>query len=360
MFQHARLKLTGWYLLIIMLISMSFSFIIYKVLTLEVERFAHRQRFRIEQKLQNNNFSPSDKFQSYHALPAIDPDLVNETKNRILLILAIINLGILTASGGLSYFLAGKTLKPIKEMIDEQSQFISDASHELRTPLTSLKSAMEVYLRDKNLSLKDAKTLVAESIIEVNKLQSLSEELLQLSQYQKAKGNLKFEMVSLLAIIKAAIAKIEPLAKQKQITIKNSAGNQQIEGNKYGLGDLLVILLDNAVKYSFKAGVVVIYTKRTNNSILILVKDQGIGINEKDLPHIFDRFYRADSARAKTSAGGYGLGLSIAKKIVDIHKGSINVESSVKKACLRRQGTTFTIRLPIKQSFRIAKSSFFS
>src|SRR3990167_5772072 len=180
MFSKARFKLTVWYLLIIMLISTGFSGVIYKVLTAELDRFSHMQRLRIESRVR-----------SIQPRIFVDPDLAEETKQRLIVFLLIINSGILFVSGILAYFLAGKTLRPIKEMVDEQNRFISDASHELRTPLTSIKTAMEVSLRDKNLTLKDSKKLIGESIDEVNKLQLLSDELLQLAQYQTLNGQTK-------------------------------------------------------------------------------------------------------------------------------------------------------------------------
>ena len=334
MFRSARIKLTAWYLLIIMCVSLLFSFIIFKVESNEIDRFERIQRLRIERRL--NQFQPPP-FQ----IPTNNPELLEETKQRLLIMLAVINLGILFISGGLGYVLAGRTLKPIKEMMDEQNRFISDASHELRTPLTSLKSAFEVYLRNKQPTIPESKTLVKESINEVNKLQSLSDSLLQLAQYQTPNGNAKLEKLSVPQVIKEAIHKITPIAKQKEITIEYTPIEIIIKGNKYGLIDAIIILLDNAVKYSPDKSKVTVKTETVKNFVLISVKDNGIGINEKDLPNIFDRFYRADITRSKSHIAGYGLGLSIAKKIVDLYHGSISVKSKLGK------GSNFTVRLPL-------------
>ncbi len=343
MFHSARLKLTAWYLLIIMALSIMFSVAIYQGLSNEVERFERMQRFRIERRLQEGTLFPGDTLprRTPATIPITNPELLEETKHRILLMLVAINCGIFALSGGLGYILAGRTLMPIKDMMDDQNRFISDASHELRTPLTSLKSAFEVYLRSSRPSVKEAKTLVRESISEVNKLQSLSESLLQLAQYQKPNGYLVFEKVSLRHVIEQAIHKIQPLAKEKEIAVHYDEADNEIEGNVYGLVDLVVILLDNAVKYSPRSKNVVIKTEKTDGSILLWVKDNGCGISEKDVLYIFDRFYRADSARSKSGTNGYGLGLSIAKKIVDAHNGSISVESKPNK------GATFLVKLPI-------------
>ncbi len=355
MFGKARLKLTVWYLLIIMLVSVGFSAVIYKVLTVELDRFSRLQRLRIERRLSGEEFTPLEpRFRNTPPRILTDPELVEETKRRLIFFLAIVNGGILVVSGGLAYFLAGKTLKPIKDMVDEQNQFISNASHELKTPLTSLKSAMEVHLRDKRLTLTDAKKLIKENIEEVNKLQSLSEGLLRLASYQKPNNNTKFEKVSLALIIKRSIQKVKPQAVKREITIKDKSQDFEFEADRYALTDLLIILLDNAIKYSQKRKSVTITSKKTDGSILITVSDQGVGISEQDLPHIFDRFWRADSARSRDKTSGFGLGLSIAKKIAQSHRGDITVESKLGK------GSAFTVRLPVRQTSHRFTPSLFS
>lgn len=334
MFQGARLKLTAWYVLIIMVISLAFSVVIFDLASLEVQRVASVQRNRIQRiYLQNDSPAPP---------PQVDIDLVNEAKGRLLIILLEINGGILVVSGALAYVLAGKTLKPISDMVEEQNQFISDASHELRTPLTSMKSAMEVGLRDKALEIKEAREIIVENIEDVDKLQMLSDHLLQLAQYQKPSSLVTLEKMALGEVISGAIKKVAPIAKKKGIIIDSSQVEEvEMRANKYNINDLLVILLDNAIKYSSKGKMVSISAKRNDGSVIIKVTDEGMGIAEKDLPHIFERFYRADAARSKTGIGGYGLGLSIAKKIVESNHGSITVISKV------GEGTSFSVKLPI-------------
>ena len=341
MFQSARLKLTGWYLIIIMLISLSFSVVIYRVLTSEVYRFSSLQRTRIEQRLLNQGLLPPGTNISLPPPPGeIDSDLMMEVEYRLILRLVIVNGIILVISGGLGYMLAGRTLKPIAEMVDEQNRFISDASHELRTPLTALKSSIEVNLRDKKMSLNEARQVLKENVTQVNKLQTLSDSLLELTQYQSPGNHIPHTSVLIEDVIDKAVERITPLAKAKQITVDRTVPHIKIIGNKENLSDLFVILLDNAIKYSNTGTKIVIGAKNTDGHINIWVKDHGMGIASKDLPHIFDRFYRADSARGRAEEGGYGLGLSIAKKIVDAHHGTIAVISKP------NAGTTFTIKLP--------------
>src|SRR3989344_858512 len=176
MFQSARIKLTIWYTLIIMLISLSFSLAIYKVLGSELDRLDRTQRLRIERGLPERPFlTPStDLDQRIPRRFFLDPELLKETRERLGLILALINLVILAISAASGYFLSGRTLKPIKEMVEEQNRFITDASHELRTPLTTLKTEIEVNLRNKKLSVEEAKAILKSNLEEVNNLQVLS------------------------------------------------------------------------------------------------------------------------------------------------------------------------------------------
>ncbi|MCX6782568.1 MAG: HAMP domain-containing sensor histidine kinase [Candidatus Levybacteria bacterium] len=336
MFTKTRFKLTAWYLLIIMLVSVSFSIAMYKVLTSELNRVERVQRLRQEGQL------PEFR-QRFPRIFILDPQLIEETKDRLKTILLLVNLGILGTSSLAGYFLAGRTLKPIKDMVDEQNRFITDASHELRTPITSLKTEIEVNLRDKNLS-KDAKKLLESNLEEVNSLQSLSDNLIRLTQYQKTNGNIHFEELSLSEIVDGACKKVTNLAKHKSITIKNQVKDYSLEGDRQSLTELFVIFLDNAIKYSHKNTTVTLTSKKTDHSLAIEIKDEGVGIEQQDLPYLFDRFYRVDKSRTKTDVQGYGLGLSIAKQIVDKHNGSISVESKLGK------GATFTIQLPMKHS----------
>jgi len=346
-FHSARIKLTAWYLLIIMLISISFSVAIYRVLASELNRVERMQRVRIERRLpESGQILPNPEGITPRSF-FLDPELIAETKNRLWVILIFINTMILGASTGLGYFLAGRTLRPIKEMVDEQNQFITGASHELRTPLTSLKTEIEVNLRNKKLTLDEAKKLLKSNLEEVNSLQALSDGLIKLTQYQKGTNGLTFTEVSLSSIFNKSIKKVANLAKNKKIEITNKVNDLKIQGNKQTLVELFVIFLDNAIKYSSQRTKVSLTAKKTDNHILIRIVDQGIGIEEKDIPHLFDRFYQATKSRTKSETAGYGLGLSIAKQIVEKHHGSIKVQSQPEK------GTTFIVQLPVKQPHKL-------
>jgi signal transduction histidine kinase len=225
-------------------------------------------------------------------------------------------------------------------MVDEQNRFITDSSHELRTPLTSLRSEIEVGLRNKKLNLEEAKKIIRSNLEEVLGLQTLSDNLLELAQNGNFINKNSMKNVLLSEIIKDAVRKTDNLANKKKIKIENKIKDAKIFGISDRLTEVLVILLDNAIKYSLPKSTVQIISKIQDNTAKISVIDTGIGIEDKDLPFVFNRFYRASKSRSKTEIAGYGLGLSIAKKIIESHNGHITVES------IPREKTTFTVVLP--------------
>lgn len=307
-----------------MVISISFSGVIFGMVSQEIERFVHAPRFRAEE------ISREDK-----------EALLSESRNKLIVYLAQINGIIFVISGSLGYVLAGKTLSPIQKMLEEQKRFVGDASHEIRTPLTALKSMLEVGLRDKNMDIKEARKLMSESVDETNKLKGLTDSLLELAR-ENIKGQRNIlEKVKVKEMVAEAIKKVEVRAKNKKIKIVSLTNGTVIKVNKEKITEVLVILLDNAIKYSPQNSKVKISAKENQHQVIIKVRDQGIGIEEKDVAHIFERFYRADSARSHRSEGGYGLGLAIAKKIVEENNGKISVKSEIKK------GSEFKIVLPI-------------
>ena len=249
-FENARLKLTAWYLLIIMAISLLFSAVIYNKANEEFLRFELTQK-RIKMDVTEGRFGPGP---GRMLLERIDEEAVEKARLRFITVLGLINLFILVTAGGAGYFLAGRTLRPIKEMVDEQNRFVSDSSHEFRTPLTSLRSEIEVALRNKNLPADGAKKVLESNLEEVISLQRLSDNLLELAQNGKLVNKNAMETVSLRNIIQSAIKKIEPVAKRKQIKIETDLQDIKIHGISDRLTEVFVILLDNAVKYSRKKG----------------------------------------------------------------------------------------------------------
>lgn len=336
MFERARLILTAWYLVIIMTISLLFSLVIYSSITAEFHKF-EKMHVKVQEELQDGDILPFPGRSRFIRIARPDPQIIEDSKRRLLIHLGFINFSIFVLSGAAGYFLAGRTLRPIQKMVDEQRRFITDASHELRTPLTVLRSEIEVGLRNKKLTLSDAQKLLKSNLEEVVSLQGLSDNLLELAQNGRLIDTKYFKEVSLQEVIENAYKKVEPLAKNKQVTIKRTVKHYEVQGIADRLTEIFVILLDNAIKYSHPKSEVTIVAKKERKRVVVLVSDLGVGITKEDLPHIFERFYRASKSRAKINTPGYGLGLSIAKKIVEAHGGSITVKSS------QKSGTIFSV-----------------
>lgn len=343
MFKIARIKLTAWYLLIIMLISFSFSVVVYEGLSSELDRIVTMQKARVERRLpERMRFTPLELREDPLRGFALDPELVKETKERLKIILALVNLGILGTSAIAGYFLAGRTLKSIGETMEEQKRFIADASHELRTPLTSLKTEIEVNLRDKQMSLADARILLKSNLEEVNNLQILADDLIKLTKNENSQNGLVMAWLSPKDLINEAVRVVAQMAKKKNIALETGVDEGQIWGNKISLIELMVIFLDNAIKYSSKGTKVKIWGEKVSKGYKTSIIDQGMGVAKEDLKYIFDRFYRAEKSRSKSEIPGYGLGLSIAKQIAAKHHANIEVNSEV------GGGSTFSVTFPDK------------
>jgi signal transduction histidine kinase len=172
----------------------------------------------------------------------------------------------------------------------------------------------------------------------------LVEELLTLARSDSNEQQIRAENFMMDQLLGIIVEQFKQIAEIKDITLNESIESDlNFYGDQERLHQLLVILLDNAIKFTPSNGTVFISCKKEGNYLKIIVKDTGIGISMKDLPYIFDRFFRGDKSRSRTE-GGTGLGLSIAKWIVEAHSGQINVESK------QKEGTTFIIKLPIKDN----------
>lgn len=323
-------------MVIIFFISGLFSSAFYHASTKEIQRIVNRM-----QMIQEEHWSRLNKAM---LPPPGAPSLeeLQKTKQRILLSLILINGVILVTAGGAAFLLAGRTLEPIRLMVDEQNQFISNSSHELRTPLATLRAELEENLLEAHISDKRARQLIASNLEEISKLQSLSDKLLQLAKLHKPLPNGYEEQVFLKEIIESAIKQVKSLAESKQIAIDYELKKVVVKGDKDSLRELFVILLDNALKFSYQGSRIRITSKKLDKEIKILISDKGVGIAEEDREHIFERFYRSRKARIITD--GFGLGLAIAKQIIEKHNGRIEMMSEV------NVGSTFMVSLPLDKS----------
>lgn len=328
------LKLTSWYVLILMCISIFFSLAVYNITTRQVHDVLQNQA----QLFQRRQFSFSFPFD-----PANDELLqaqAREIINRVRLTLVFVNAGILIVAGTASYFLAKRTLRPIEKNLEAQRQFTADASHELRTPLTAMKTEIEVALRDKEFPSGEYPALLRSTLEEVERLENLSRNLLHMAQFEEQE-KLPKSIIDLSGALSTAQNHLAQHAKIKGITIERRDTPLVVQGDFESLVELLVILLDNAIKYSHENSHIIVSTTQTHKFGQIMIEDEGVGIEEAALPHIFDRFYRSDISRSKAKSDGFGLGLAIAKYIVEKHDGTIEVRS------MKDLGTTVIIGIPL-------------
>lgn len=253
----------------------------------------------------------------------------------LIVLLVVSSIGI----GVLSYFLARNSMKPIQTSYEQQRQFVANASHELRTPLAVLYSSLELFEEQMNKRGVDyPKDSMDDMKNEANYMNEMLASLLTLTRSDQNQIELNVTNVDVSELLIQRTRRFARTVQHLSFQI-DVADELYIEADKILLEELLYILLKNAVTYT-KEGHVKVSAAAEGSHIKIEVADTGIGIAEEDLPHIFERFYRADKIRNKS---GTGLGLSIAKVITDLHGGQIHVSSELNK------GTTFTIELPFVQ-----------
>jgi two-component system, OmpR family, sensor histidine kinase CiaH len=334
MFHKTIVKLTALYLGIIMLISLLFSVALYQLSVAEFNRGSRGQREFVQQ------------LQEFRNMPLIREQLINyreaeihEAKQRVLSRLLLENVLILLGGGILSYFLAKRTLAPIEQSHQALEQFTADASHELRTPLAAMQTEIEVALMDPKLSLAEAKQQLNSNLEELSRLTHLSESLLRLARGTQALSLRTFAAKDFIA---EAVDRVAALAATKHIAITKQVAKNvgSLHGDREALHELLVVLLDNAIKYSPEKSKIVVQVERSKSAIRLMVKDQGIGVRPEEVPQLFERFYRADAARTHAEQSGYGLGLAIAKQIADAHSARITVTPNKPK------GSVFALDLP--------------
>jgi two-component system heavy metal sensor histidine kinase CusS len=240
----------------------------------------------------------------------------------------------------------GRLTKTINAMIArlersfaEVRRFTADASHELRTPLTVLRTEVEVALAQP-LSPAQHREVLGDILEELGRMSRLTDQLLALSRRDAGVEQFAPAPLDLDALIAGVVDALRPLAEARGVLLKLDAGESiQVTGDEARLRQVVINLLDNAIKYTPAGGTVTVTACLVGTEALVRVADTGIGIPAEHLPHVFDRFYRVDRARTRAE-GGTGLGLSIARSIVQAHGGTIALTSTV------GQGTVCTVILP--------------
>jgi signal transduction histidine kinase len=288
-FDKAVLKLTAAYTAILVALSVGFSFAFYSITDLEMNR-ERLPRITIVQG-EIPEFQQEIQLMLRARNDAVRQSLLSN--------LIVINICVLAGGVAISYFLARLNMKPINDALESQGRFVSDASHELRTPLAAIAMENEVLLRKKNLTKEALRAQVVSNLEEVQRLQRLTNYLLELGHVQK-------------------------------IT--------DVEERELMLEQIVSILVENAIKYDPKHREPKVVRTKTEVKVI----DKGPGVAEEDLPHIFERFYRADKAR---TSEGYGLGLALAQSLAERIGARIEVKNNMDA------GATFSVIFQSRKLF---------
>lgn len=240
-------------------------------------------------------------------------------------------------------FLARRALVPIQVSWEKQQQFIADASHELRTPLAAILVNLERLFRFPDRTIEQESEKIMVGMQEARRLSKLVSDLLTLARSDSNELQIMPQRFRLDEMVQKCTQVFTQLAIVKEVSLETDIETPlEMVGDEERLHQLLVILLDNALKYTNENGKIYVTCKREGQRVSVLVKDTGMGIPKEDIPFLFDRFYRVDKMRSRATEGT-GLGLSIAKWIVDAHHGKIQVSSE------EGLGTSFLVTLPMKQ-----------
>ena len=234
--------------------------------------------------------------------------------------------------------MAGRTIKPSQEAWDKQLTFIANASHELRTPLTLIHAGVELGLR--KATDKGQRQLLSDVLADADYMKKLIEDLLLLSRLDAHSLHIEIQSIPIDQLIVDLTRQMSLLATDQNITFENTLDNISVLADPVRIKQVLLIVLDNALRNSPEGATIEIQAKAQKANAIIRVTDHGQGISRKDIQKVFDRFYKVDN-RSSQEYRGSGLGLSIARSLIEAQKGHISLTSEQGK------GTTVTLTLPL-------------
>jgi signal transduction histidine kinase len=240
-----------------------------------------------------------------------------------------------------AYLLAGITLRPVKRAMERQKRFMINISHELRTPLSVMKTTTESTLLGGNTLTRDELIRTKQSDLqEIDRMTNIIEFLLNFSNLENRMSRLAFADVDLSEAVKRAIDLVSARARAKNINIVLASEPASVSGNATAIEEVALNLIKNAIAYTPPGGTVRVTVERRYGAPMLCVEDNGVGIPEKDLPNIFEAFYRGENAAREGSDNSSGLGLAIVREVVLLHDAKLSVKSELGK------GTAITIRFP--------------
>lgn len=258
------------------------------------------------------------------------------------LTLAGVGLVALAAFLVISVFFSRWALRPVDRAWQQQRQFVADASHDLKTPLTVILANTSILLEHPERSIASQSQWIESTQHEAGQMQGLVGDLLLLAQIDEGGTAPAMEKLDATDLVEGELLQFESVAFERSISLNSQIDpNMNVRGNAARLRKLVGTLLDNACKYADDGGTVDVTLRRKARQVELSVRNTGFAITAEDLPHVFDRFYRADKARTRDDSG-YGLGLAIAHAIAEEHGGTLTAASD------EETGTTFTLTLPLE------------
>lgn len=239
------------------------------------------------------------------------------------------------------YYFAKHAIEPVKQSFLRQQELIANASHELKTPLTVVRTNLELIQSDPSSTVEDNRKWLESAAYQLGRMQSLILDMLELTKYESNKINTQREDLIINDIVEGMTLSFEAICYEKSITLDYIADeNIKVSASTAEIEKIVGILLDNAIKYTPQNGKMTLQLQKTRRYAVITLTNTGEGIPQEKIDHIFDRFYKVDSSH-KDTGNSFGLGLSIAKSIVDSLKGKIKCESQL------GEYTRFTVELPL-------------
>ncbi len=333
-FFTARLRLTFYYALFTAIIIGGFSLILYQTL---LSNFAETLRDTAP------GLNP-------HIFGAVIAKAQVMLANRLLIADSII----LFFAIIFGFLLTDRTLKPIRESMHRQKRFIADASHELRTPIAVVVSGLEVALRNKQLGIDQARSALSDALDEMRDFSSLTNQLLDISKHDISQGRAGdtagYSLVGIGEILQSTSQKMKKLADEKGINFDTDikAGPDiRVFGSEIELSRVFYNIIHNAIAFTPQGGSIRVEGRVSMGKYVAVISDTGIGIPAKTLARIFEPFFQGDASRhikaagGDSKGGGAGLGLTLARKIIDSHKGAIVIKSK------EQGGTKATVSLPL-------------
>ena len=265
---------------------------------------------------------------------------VQQTISRLVLVLLPLALGGLGAAlfGGL--YMAGRAMRPARESFEKQRAFIADASHELKTPLTLIRADAEMVLYRGHLNQEDQK-LVEHSLAETDRMGAILSDLLLVARLDADEADVATKPFDLVSVLSEEAERFGVRAADKEVHLEVQTPSELLtRGDSKRTRQIIAVLLDNAVRFVPPGGSIAVSGRLQDRWVEASVTDTGPGISPEHLPHLFDRFYRAEASRTRGTSGGTGLGLAIARELARAQDGDLVAEN------VEGRGATFRLRLP--------------